>query len=474
MPDRYSPILDAIGANSPTATPEKPAGPAPMMRLVRDSIVSPSGLSFDEGAYGTAINGQPFQQEAVTTFKGFQYAAYYDARGRTAVARRALPDGDWQCVVFEDYGPITHTDIHNVIVLGICPLDGTIHLAYDHHCDELHYRRSRTGAASEPQSHEWTADLFGETTSQLVTGRTIPGVTYPQFFTAPNGHLQLALRIGCSGDGDWDLYEYAPEGWSRIGSLFTRNGTFLGRFSRCAYPNSFRYGPEGRLHCTWVWREEGTDINGNHDLCYIHSDNHGRTWKNNDGKIVGRLNGQSRSNGAVGVASPGIVVHPIPYDWGCMNTSTQAIDPKGRVHVVMWRNPSDAKAGSLDLNDFRYYHYWRENDGTWHEQLLPFYGRKPQIVLDDASNLIVVFGRSEERNYHDSDPGSHLTLAAASCASGWTDWRLTERISSARFIGEPLVDYIRWEKERVLSVYFQEMPAIAGDDAPLHVLDFVA
>ncbi len=466
--------VDIATPNVESRGPVKFGRNGPGVRLVLDSVVTASALSFDEDAYGTAINGQTFQQEALVSWKQYQYAAYYDSRGRTAVARRRLPKGRWQQIVFDDYGPITHTDIHNVIVLGICPGDGTIHLSYDQHCDDLRYRRSMEGIASDPENFAWSQDLFSGNTSELIPERPIGSVTYPQLFSSPQGRLQFCFRVGCSGDGDWEMYEYDSGRWCRIGMLFSRRGSFQGKTSRCAYPNPFRYDRNNRLHCTWTWREEGTDVNGNHDLCYAYSDDFGRTWRRNDGVAVASLRGQARAAGAIRVDTPGLVVCPIKYDWGSMNTTTQAVDGKGRVHVICWRNPDDAPAGSMDLNRFRYYHHWRDIDGRWQQRILPFQGRKPQVILDERGNMFIVFGQAAELDYRDSDPGSSLSIATAEEKDGWSSWKVLSDMSPHRHIGEPLLDVGRWEQDKVLSAYLQEMPGTAGDDAPLRVLDFHA
>ena len=72
----------------------------------------------------------------------------------------------------------------------------------------------------------------------------------------------------------------------------TGEGTFDTSTSRCAYPNSVRYGPGARLHLSWCWREnppdEPLDLRTNHDLCYAYSDDFGRTWKNNLGAEIGQ------------------------------------------------------------------------------------------------------------------------------------------------------------------------------------------
>lgn len=72
------------------------------------------------------------------------------------LARRKLPDGAWDTLVFDDYGQTTDDDQNAVRVgntcvraeihmsgneakcpakFGICPGDGTVHLSYDHQCD---------------------------------------------------------------------------------------------------------------------------------------------------------------------------------------------------------------------------------------------------------------------------------------------------------------------------------------------------
>lgn len=89
-----------------------------------------------------AINGYAFQQDAITSFNGWQYTVFYSNLSPEAapeplyvhLVRRRLPDGPWESIVFDDY-PQTTDDGHNTVQMGICPGDGTIHLSYDHHCD---------------------------------------------------------------------------------------------------------------------------------------------------------------------------------------------------------------------------------------------------------------------------------------------------------------------------------------------------
>jgi hypothetical protein len=92
------------------------------------------------------INCNAFQQDAIVSFNGWQYACFYsflqsepsDAAAPEPLyvhlARRELPHGAWEVMAFDDY-PQTTDDGHNTVQMGICPADGTVHLAYDHHCD---------------------------------------------------------------------------------------------------------------------------------------------------------------------------------------------------------------------------------------------------------------------------------------------------------------------------------------------------
>jgi hypothetical protein len=449
----------------------------PEIRLVADTVVDEAGLNFEDGAVGTCINGQTFQQEGLLSFQGHQYAAYWADGGVLCVARRRLPDGPWEVIRFKDYS-IDHNDVHNVVVIGICPGDGTIHLAFDHHGHPLHYRRSVSGLALQPEKSAWKAAQFGKITSELEPGKPVRRVTYPQFFSTPQGKLQLIYRVGASGKGDWYLAEYGPEPgrWTVLGMFFSGEGSYETSPSRCAYVNPPRYGPTSRLHVTWCWRErpagKPNSLLTNHDLGYAYSDDFGRTWKDNEGRTIAVLGGPDASaRRPITIDTPGHVVRHTEFMHGQMNTVTQFVDAKDRPHVIHWQHQQDAETGSLDMNPWRYYHYWRDAEGAWHENRLPFYGRKPQIVLDGDGNAYVVFGKADNRNYHNLDPGVVLHVARATEKSRWTDWQVLWSCPW-QSVGEPLVDPVRWSREGILSVYTQQMPEKPGVPSPLHVLDF--
>jgi len=432
------------------------------MPTVTDSIIG-SGYNMREGRWGTCINGQTFQQEAITSFRGWQYAGWFDGGGVLAVARRRLSDGPWQAVRFTDY-VICHQDAHNCVSIGISG-DGVVHLAYDHHIHPLHYRRSRAGIALDPEQADWNANAFTATQDHLGDGQAISHFTYPMLFSGPDGLLQLCYRTGSSGDGDWHLATWDAQRalWASEGTLFSRSGRYLDSASRCAYPNPLRYGPDGRLHVTWTWRERPadgiTDLRTNHDLCHAWSADRGRTWQRSDGGDLAT---------PIAIDAQGTIVRPARYRWGRMNTNTQCIDPRGRVHVIDWQHDQAAAEASLDLNTWRYHHHCREVDGTWSTRVLPILGRKPQLLVDAAGTAWLVCTQGENRNYHGCDPGGRLTLLSA--PEGWSDWQMVWSAEGC-FVGEPQVDQARWVETQRLAIYAQERPAAPGEPSPLHAFD---
>jgi hypothetical protein len=433
--------------------------------VLKVTTLDETGLTFATGSqtkFSTNINGRTFQkQSAVTTFNGWQYTTYYDANRHVVLGRRQLPDGEWDLIRFTDY-QITSSDAHNVTVVGICEGDGTIHLAFDHHAHDLNYRVSEPGAATNPESVIWDASLFGPVTDQLGSVGKLTRVTYPRFFRAPNGNLMLYYRYRGSGNGDGMIQEYnaTTHDWTRgLGKFISSVGTYSGArstnsTSRNPYLNGIFYAGD-RIHVTWGWRESSGGAAFNHDLCYAYSDDHGRTWYNNDGTLIGETN-----RSFITVDSPGVVVAEIPQNEGLSNQYTSYFYPDGRAHVMVQHNGL-------------YEHHWRSAAGDWAFESLPFNGTRPDMIGDSDGNLILVYAS-----------GGRLKLAKGTKRESGTGWSWEEIYSraDATEMGEGLLDRERWEAESILSVYGQESPAeqldygsgamIDGMPAPVHVIDF--
>jgi hypothetical protein len=437
-----------------------------------DSLVDAEALTI-QGGFGQAINGKAFQQEALVSHAGHQYVAYYDGERRVCLARRKLPAGDWTVIRFQDYD-FKSNDAHNTISMGLCPGDGTVHLAFDHHGHPLHYRVSEEGAAARPESVEWKASLFGPVISELEKGKPIK-ITYPRFWQTPEGGLQFCYRRGGSGNGDRMLVDYDPATgtWGNTRKIDSGDGPFQDTFgesdSRCSYPNGYHYGPGGRLHATWVWREHSQGAN--HDLVYAYSEDHGRTWLNNRGESLA---------GPPRIDSKGITVVPISRGHGLMNTHGQAVDSRGRVHVVMWHctdesleaagsRPGEHRWGPAEAR--AYHHYWRDESAAWHHVELPgASGTRPKLFMDEADNALLLFTDAIRR---DTDPSrGRLVIMAATSKAQWKDWKIIHR-EPGRLVNEMLADSYRWKQEKVLSVMIQEMPEKPHEPTRLRIVDFV-
>jgi hypothetical protein len=429
---------------------------------IGDSTIDAQALIFTNGTWSVCVNGQTFQQDAVTSFQGFQYATYYDAARKLCVARRKVGAGEWQVIRFADHR-FKGNDTHNVSVIGICEQDGTIHLSFDHHGGPLHYRVSRAGVALRPEEFAWSAELFGAITSRLEPGKELKRVTYPRFLRTPGGGLQFGCRIGSSGNGEKCLadYEAATGTWKNFGAFAGGSGVYEGSKERNPYLNGLSYDATGRLHVTWCWRETGDPMT-NHDLDYAWSDDRGVTWRNNDGQEIGK-----RGVKPVVLDSPGVRVVEIPMKRGLINATTQALDRHNRIHLVTFHLPDAAPAPKNWENarqQSHFFHYWRADDGKWHRNEVNAIGSRPQLWFDEKENAYLVFVGDR------FNPSPELTIAAASAASRWRDWKIIHR-ERGPFSGQPQVD--RHGRPGVLSIYIQEAAAKPTEtSSPLRVLDF--
>jgi hypothetical protein len=402
-------------------------------------------------SYGGYLNGESFQQDGIVSYQSYQYAAFWNASRHVVLARRALPSGTWSTFEFTDYS-LSADDAHNTISLGICPGDGTLHLSFDHHSNNLHYRKSIAGLVTNPSTATWTASSFSAVTSSLVGSTTVALVTYPRFVTEPDGNKMLfEARIGTSGSGDEYLWEYdsATHAWSSLGLYISGIADSLN-----AYLHGLSY-PRGgsRLHLSWCWRET-PDASTNHDLLYIYSDDHGRTWKNNTGTTVATTGSSSVSKN-----SSGIDVWPIGQNRGLINQEHMAVDATGRVHVLLSHMP-DAQADDTDFTSARtksqFFHYWRNTSGTW---------TRTAMGLPVVANFRGKLAISSSNNVYAVLPD--LRIAAASAASSFASWVVLDSTDSGRFFSDPLIDTARLVAEDKLTVFYPQKSS-----SNIYVLDY--
>jgi hypothetical protein len=436
----------------------------PGVSLVADTLLDASALYFV--SYDGVVNNNSFQQDAILTYQGRQYATWYTASRNAVIARRVVDSPRWEAVVLPHR--LSADDSHNVISLGISPQDGTIHVAMDTHNTRLHYLRSAAGLANG--ALPWNAAAFGAV-QRTLGGVELGAMTYPQFVVTPEGALQFSYRTGGSGNGVNELAEYAGGTWRKLGAWSSATGSYTGpngvvSTTRNMYLHGLTYDRSGRLHAAFTWREGNSGVlcnpGGltNHDTGYVYSDDRGRTWRNGAGTVVGTTGGAR-----VGVGAPGLVADPLDPNHGLMNQESQAVDAEGRPHVVISYVPGRftqcvTNYAQQRAQYGRTFHVRRGADGRWTKVEVPVppgHTQRTKIVFDRADNAYLVMPRGK--------------IVSASRASGWTDWTTVFDRPSLRAFGEVNVDTSRVVSQGVLSVQYQQT-STGTTPSPIRVADF--
>ena len=307
--------------------------------LVRVSTVSNTGMPKNIVKPGNRWN---FGPGSLWTHKGWQYAAYWDDARQVTVARRKLPQGKWEAMSLPGYQRTSTGDRgkggeksrgfgdgHEKVAMGISP-DGVIHLSFDHHVSTLRYRHTLLPVADAPAKHKWTPELFSPVKDNLG-GPRIVSVTYPSF-SNDGKHFVLYLRLnGGSGAADSNYFEYQGGQWiinDKVSAKLIDKHWSGGDGTVNAYLHGLVF-HNGRRYLTWCWRDT-PDARTCHDLCFAYSDDQGKTWKNNDGKVIGELGKKP-----ITADSPGVAAIEIPPGSRFQNGGSMVVDNDGRVHVLM-------------------------------------------------------------------------------------------------------------------------------------------
>ncbi len=482
---------------------------------IGDYLIDSEAFTLVGGNYGTSINGLSFQQDMVITHLSWQYVAYYNGSHHVCIARRKLPTTNWQILELTDYY-FDSNDAHNIISMGICPNDGTIHLAFDHHVHPLHYRISNINTAADPDSTTWIPSVFEATRNYLETGKSVSGLTYPRFWQTPNGNLQMSYRFGGSGSGDMYLVDYDgnTHSWGNTRKIIARNGIYSDyrdtSSSRNPYMNAFTYDANGRLHATWCWREQTQWAN--HDILYAYSDDGGFTWYNNNvpsgvkfetgtdtaqtllklnypetqPQIIGAYTGNTTDDTCINLNSNGLIVVPVSRAYGLMNQQTQAVDPWNRPHIVMWHCTDEsyryAVSQGISIGETwgpaiarRYHHYWRDSYGKWqHRELPEVAGNRPKLFIKSNGDAFLAYIAAMNPlpsgavgKYSSGD----LVIMAATADTEWTDWKYVIS-ESGPFGNEVQGDYHRFRLDEILSVNVQDRQTDTDYLTPLRIIDF--
>ncbi|MFJ8934547.1 BNR repeat-containing protein [Streptomyces sp. NPDC102365] len=443
------------------------AAPGPSLTRAGTTTLDSRAIFFV--SYDGLVNNNSFQKNALLTHKGYQYAAWYTADRGAVVGRRVLGASTWSTVKVGH--TLRYDDSHNVISMGVSRTDGRLHLHMDSHSDGFTYVKSVAGLMDNPAGLTWTASRFGAPQSTLDGLALTSQFTYPQFVSTPEGKLQLSYRVGVSGNGRNALAEYNGTSWTVLGEWSASTGTYSSEHGtstvRNMYLHGIDYDRDGRLHSFFTWREQNNavmcDSGGltNHDTGYVYSDDRGRTWRNDAGAVVGTTG----TSNTVAVTDGGLVIDALNPDHSLMNQESQATDSAGRPHAIISYVPG--RFGQCTTNyvadrtaNGRAFHVRRTAAGVWRKTEIPIAlnsSQRTRLVLDryDNAYAILPFGR----------------IAAASAASGHTDWTTLFDGGGLDAFGEVLVDETRIAQDGVLSVLHQ-VRSTGTTPSALRVVDF--
>lgn len=284
------------------------------------------------------------------THRQQQYVAFYARDRRMTVAMRDL-DGDvWQ---FKTLDSTVGWDSHNYVTMAIDEA-GCLHVSGNMHVRPLVYFRA-----------EKPGDIESLHAVPAMVGDLEKRCTYPRFFEGPEGRLIFTYRDGSSGNGNqiYNSYDVRTKTWRRL----LDEPLLDGGGAMNAYPVGPDRGPDGRFHLCWVWRDT-PDCSTNHDVSYARSSDLVH-WETAGGVPVEL---------PMTVATPGLVVDPVPPGGGAINGNTR-IGFDSRNRPIVTYHKFDAK-GFTQIYNARYegsgwrscqvsdwdYRWYPEGGGTIH------------------------------------------------------------------------------------------------------------
>lgn len=384
------------------------------------------------GWSNNSVNTVKFRKNALTTYKGYQFVAYYYENSFLILGKRKTDTSKWQKVTTRYKG--NTKDAHNSISIAIDG-EGYLHVSWDHHNTSLRYAKSK-----EPLS----LDLGEE---QKMTGKQEGKVSYPEFYNFPNGNLLFFYRSGESGRGNMVInsYDLKNKKWEQL-----QHNLVDGEGNRSAYWQAC-VDNKGIIHISWVWRETW-GVETNHDLCYARSKDGGKTWE----KTLGE---KYRLPITVETAE---YAWKIPQNSSLINQTSMTTDKHGNPYIVTYWSE----------NKIPQYQIVYQNNGNWKKintgfRKTSFYlgggGTKripisrPEILIDDKrsnSQLYIIF-RDEERK-------NRISLAHHNLNDN-LPWKIKDLTNYSIGQWEPNYDIELWENQHRLQIFTQKVTQIDGE-----------
>lgn len=384
------------------------------------------------GWSNNSINTVKFRKNALTTFKNFQFIAYYDGDGEVVLGKRKLNTTNWEIVKTPYSGNVK--DAHNSISIALDG-DGYLHISWDHHDTKLRYARSKLPLGLELGNEE------------TMTGSAEQKVTYPEFHHLPNGNLLFFYRSGSSGRGNMVInsYNVKLKKWAQL-----QNNLLDGENKRSAYWQA-KVDQEGVIHLSWVWRESW-DVFTNHDLCYARSKDGGISWEKSNGE---KYNLPITINSAE-------MAWKIPQKSSLINQTAMTTDAKGNPFIASyWSENSIPQFQIVYLEKgvwkktntaFRQTSFYLGGGGT---KKIPI-SRPDLLVKEHGGNryLYLLF-RDQERD-------NKIAVAYTNLDKD-NVWKVKDLTATSVGEWEPNYDISLWDKEKKLHIFVQDVNQIDGE-----------
>jgi hypothetical protein len=384
------------------------------------------------GWSNNSVNTVKFRKNAVTTFKNFQFTAYYDDTGTVVLGKRKLNTNIWEIVKTPYSG--NSKDAHNSISIAVDG-DGFLHVSWDHHDTKLRYAKSKS-----PLS----LDLGNE---ESMTGIAEQKVTYPEFYNLPNGNLVFFYRSGSSGRGNLIInsYDVKDKKWSQI-----QSNLLNGEDKRSAYWQA-KVDKKGTIHLSWVWRESW-DVSTNHDICYARSFDGGLTWEKSNGE---------KYNLPITVTSAEIAWE-IPEKSSLINQTSITADKNGNPYIAnYWSENNIPQFQIVYLENG----IWKKSNTGFRQTSFSLGGGGTKKIPISRPDVLI---KEEGKNrylyllFRDSERENKVSIAYKNLSKD-SNWKITDLTSASIGEWEPNYDISLWEKQKKLHIFLQNVHQVDGE-----------
>jgi hypothetical protein len=391
-------------------------------------------VNVDIGWANNSVNTTIFRRNSLVSFHNWQYIAYYNKDGHVVLGKRKLSEDKWQLITTHLKGDVS--DAHNVISIMVDG-DGYLHMAWNHHNNQLHYVKSKT-----PGSLDMSNEMS-------MTGKQENKLSYPEFYRMPNGNLIFFYRDGGSGNGAlvMNQYDLSAKTWKQM-----HRNLIDGEGQRSAYWQAC-VDTKGTIHLSWVWRET-PDVASNHDLCYATPKDGGLSWQKSTGEIY-QL--------PITASSAEYALH-IPQKSEFINQTSMFADAEGHPYIATyWREQNST---------IPQYHLVYKTKTGWQKQLVDF--RKTAFSLSGAGTKRIPISRPQiiawksgnnlaaALIFRDEERGNKVSVALNQNI-GQHKWTIIDLTSKSVGSWEPTYDTELWKEKQQLHLFLQNVEQVDAE-----------